>query len=85
MKIILFDDKNNGKTPRTQAVETIVINGVIQVTSQTNGETSIPKGGFYPSGKGDEADWRCYKISILGYLYQLKRPSFLKLGTWKNG
>ncbi|NLJ37579.1 MAG: hypothetical protein GX432_02320 [Candidatus Atribacteria bacterium] len=56
-EIILFDDNYNGKTPRTQGVETVVVNGIIQVTSRTNGETSIPKGSFILQGKGDEADW----------------------------
>ncbi len=56
-EIILFDDNYNGKTPRTQGVETVVINGIIQVTSQTNGETSIPQGGFILQGKGDRAGW----------------------------
>ena len=56
-EVVLFDDSYNGKTPRTQGVETVVLNGIIQVTSRTNGETSIPKGGFILQGKGDVTGW----------------------------
>jgi len=56
-EIVLFDESYNGKTPRTQGVETVVINGIIQVTSRTNGETLIPKGGFILQGKGDITGW----------------------------
>ncbi|MGI6750836.1 MAG: phosphodiester glycosidase family protein [Atribacter sp.] len=56
-EVVLFDDSYNGKTPRTQGVETVVLNGLVQVTSRTNGETSIPKGGFILQGKGEGADW----------------------------
>jgi hypothetical protein len=55
-EVVLFDDSYNGKTPRTQGVETVVLNGLVQVTSRTNGETSIPKGGFILQGKGEGAD-----------------------------
>jgi len=56
-EIILFDENYNGKTPRTEGVETLVTNGIIQVTSRTNGETSIPKGSYILQGKGDVAGW----------------------------
>ena len=48
-EVVLFDDSYNG-TLELRGLK-LLNNGLVQVTSRTNGETSIPKGGFILQGK----------------------------------